>query len=376
MIEEHIAILDKGENDDKILYANYDESGRVVVIDAFRQKRADVIKEGGVLEKETPLIHLLKRVEEKYQIKLQTVFCVARGDGRHSYMIDDISPYAKFVEESSLDSGKFSSLSPGKIPLHSEVFDAYKSSQSKLNRVFAVPSNIREDLQNQLIQHECFVESFVALPRMRVAGTNLGGAALILGIEDESCYALVMDDQDLYFYRKLPFSISMMVRQLCDKHGLLAHQVRRMLYWILNPTELGLFQKGDDDQEIKKLHKLFPKIRDEVADELERMTIGLKQHLVECGLWEVGMKKFYLYGEYQQIFKKFTFLRDLIPLDVEALQCVKEWPAAKGVDCMIFGHLLALLDHCYERRLMMRKDLANKTAPHYLREWCRRFLGI
>jgi hypothetical protein len=269
----------------------------------------------------------------------------------------------------------FSSTHLKNIPVHCDLFDAFESESEAFRYAFALPARMREKLQHALLKINCFVEGFISLPRIGVKSRQHIRPGLILGIFQENSIAIASKGDDLPFYREFPFSLHLATEKICSRLHIPHERGRRILRWITNTPGVGEFDQAHQEDQALFLSKAFSQVKNDIADELDKLTISIRQKMEECGVWDLGFDHLYLFGEGQQFYHHFTFLRDNLPFEPMPLPLPHESSFEKDFPSQDFAPLVRLVDHALQRRKDHRLASNKENTMTQLKNWSRRFLA-
>jgi len=374
--EEHIFILEWGQKHSQLLYLLFDEVGEPELIDGVSCESdgmLDGLPDNIELAAKT-FSKLRKTLEEKYDIKIQTVFVLIRSGGKRSYVVKKPGPYLKAIKRGHFEPHHFNLPQLGELPHHTEPFDVYESANGEA-RVFAINATQRERIQQTLLDQDCFVESFLSLPRIGVKSRLQSCPGLMLGMFWENSIALASIEEELTYYREFPFSLQTMLQNISESLKLPINKAERVLNWIVLPPSAYNFDLEDAEFQQIYLSKDFAKTKNQVADELDRLAIMIKQDLEQAGALDLGFDQLYLFGEGSSLYRRFTFLRDIIPFEPAELPL----PFKDNIDSNLkkdeFGHLIRLGAHAYHLRLENRRVMEKKEPFLIFKNWTRRLFG-
>jgi hypothetical protein len=316
---------------------------------------------------------LRKPIEEKHDIKIQTLFVLLRCGGKRSYVVKNPTPYLKAIKRGHFEHHHFNLPQLGELPHHAEPFDVYESDLEA--RVFAIHANQRELIQQALLDQDCFVESFLSLPRIGVKSREQQRPGLMLGMHWENSIVLSSIEDDLTYYREFPFSMQSTLKNIADSLGTTQEKAERVLSWIMTPPSAYNFDLADAEFQQIYLSQDFANVKNQVADELDRLAIMIKQDLEQAGVWEFGFDHLYLFGEASALYRRFTFLRDVIPLETSELPSLHKDKMEEPLEHDEFAHLIRLGQHGYHLRMENRRMMESGEPFRVLKNWTRRLLG-
>lgn len=375
-MEENIFILEWGSRQLRVLYGHY-KSGRLIRIEGKEVSAKGMSQEGPFDQAlaEESLQEVINHFEEDYDLKIQTFFCVVKGKGRRVFKIQNAAHYQRYLNEIFLSEGKTSLPKSGEIPTHCELYDVYDAEDEELRRAFAIPVSQRESIQKALLQQECFIESFVSVPRLVEPILKTDPLALFIEIDDEETYVYLRKGESLTFYQEFPFSVEGILKSVQEKWNFDETQALKILEWIVVPPTVDNLDW--DQEEVTELYmdERFAKVKNYVADELDHLAIHIRQNLEDAGILEMGLKKAYIYGRGYQLFRSFTFIRDILPFEWYELPKTNRHQTVGRIPLDRFAPLLNWLPFCYEKRLQHRMYLEKQAKGHPWQEWARRLLG-
>lgn len=375
MNEEHIFILEWGQRRSRLLYLLYDSTGELELMEGTScdsEGMMDGLPENTEQAAAT-FAKLRKPIEEKYDIKIQTLFVLLRCGGKRSYIVKNPAPYLKAIKRGHFEHHHFNLPQLGELPHHAEPFDVYESDLEA--RVFAIHANQRELIQQALLEQDCFVESFLSLPRIGVKSREQKRPGLMLGMHWENSIVLSSIENDLTYYREFPFSLQNTLKNIASSLDISHEKAERVLGWIMTPPSAYSFDLADAEFQQIYLSQDFANVKNQVADELDRLAIMIKQDLEQAGVWEFGFDQLYLFGEGSALYRRFTFLRDVIPLEPTALPSLFEDKMEEPLEHDEFAHLIRLGGHGHHLRLENRRTMESGEPFRVLKNWTRRLLG-
>ena len=357
------------------MYILFDELGKAELIDGVSCE-SEGMEHG--LPADTDLAaqtfsKLKTPIEDRYDLKIQTLFVLVRCGGKRSYVVKNPEPYLKAIKRGHFEQRHFKLPQLGELPHHSEPFDVYESDLEA--RVFAITSTQRERVQQALLEQDCFVEGFLSLPRIGVKAREQKRPGLMLGMHWENSIALASIDGEMTYYREFPFSIENTLQNISEGLKLPINKSERVLSWIMTPPSAYNFDLEDAEFQQIYLSESFAKVKNQVADELDRLAIMIKQDLENAGVWDLGFDQLYLFGEGSALYRRFTFLRDIIPLEPTPLPLAFKDKIEEGLSLDEFGHLMRLGNHSYHLRVQNRLDMEKDESFRTLKNWTRRLFG-
>ena len=375
MNEEHIFILEWGQKYSRLLYVLFEQAGEIELIDGNHCESEGM--DGGLpddIQLASKTFENLRRpLEEKYDIKIQTLFVLLRSGGKRSYVVKNPAPYLRAIKRGHFEQRHFNLPQLGELPHHTEPFDVYESDLEA--RVFAINSTQRERIQQALLDQDCFVESFLSLPRIGVKSREQKRPGLMLGMHWENSIALSSIEGDLTYYREFPFSLQSTLQNISEFLKISLEKSERVLAWIMTPPSAYNFDQEDAEFQQIYLSKDFASVKNQVADELDRLAIMIKQDLQQSGVWDVGFDQLHLFGEASPLFRRFTFLRDIIPLEPTDLPLSFKSKMEAHLKHDKFAHLVRLSEHSYHLRIKNRRVMEEGEPFRVLKNWTRRLLG-
>lgn len=374
--EEHLFILDWGDLYAKLLYACVTPQG-VQMIDGFVTE--SIKMSHGTPQDEDESIEairiLIDQCQNKYDLNIQTLFVLVRSGGELAYPVPDARPYLDFLEKERQGYTPFSSAHLQHIPHHCDLFDAFESEFQAFRYAFALPSTMRERIQHSLLKAGCFVEGFLSLPRIGVKSRQHIRPGLILGIFQENSIVIASKGDDLPFYREFPFSLNLATEKICSRFKIPEDRGRRILRWITKTPDISEFDQAHPEDQTLFMSKEFSQVKNDIADELDKLTISIRQKMEESGVWDLGFDHLYLFGEGQQFYHHFTFLRDNLPFEPMSLPLAHQTSFAKGLNEQDFAPLIRLVDYSLQLRHGHRQSLIKDDTLTKLKKWSRRFLA-
>ena len=284
--EEHLFLLELGDEWTRLLYAKL-ELGMVVLLDGFCEVSCGVESGVPVDVKATSevLRGLFRQCERKHELQIQTLYVLIKSSPSNdiAHRVTQAQPYLEFLDRERRGLKTFSNAHLNKIAFHSDLFDAFDSEHEAFRYAFALPSRMREAIHDSLIGVECFVEGFLSLPRIGVKSRTQMHPGLVLGIFAENSIVMAAMGDDLPFYRELPFGLNKMVEKVAQRFELDRNRARRVLSWVINPPTVGTFDLGRPEDEGIYFSEKFSQLRNDIADELERLTMSIRQDMENSG---------------------------------------------------------------------------------------------
>lgn len=375
MDEELIFILDWGEACARLLYARVVE-GEVVEIDGVVRASEAIV--GGVPRDEElaaqTLMELAEHFKVHHELVLQTLFVLVKTGAQLAYRVNDARIYLDYLDRERGGTTPFSP--PGhEIPHHCDLFDAFESETDAFRYAFALPSSMREAIQHSLLKANCFVEGFVSLPRIGVKSRQRIQPGLILGVFQESSIVMAANGDDLPFYQEFPFSLNMVVEKIRKRFSIPKDRADRLLQWVIRPPNSEEFNSGHPEDQQLYFSPNFKQLTNDIADELDRLAVAIRQNMEDCGAWDLGFDHVYLLGEGRPFYHHFTFLRDTLPLEPLELPIPYAEALSETAREPEFAPLVRLIDHCLHLRGLHRKAQQAGSPLDRMKSWGRRLVG-
>jgi hypothetical protein len=379
--EEHLFILEWGDRIARLLYA-FCEFDKVISIDGFSEP-SEGLEQGTPVDDELACSIIRKLIEQcqsKHQLQIQTLFiliksggkCDLKSEGRLAYRVPDIKPYLNFLEKERQGITPFSSAHLAVIPHHCDLFDAFDSQSEAFRHAFALPSRMREKIQHCLLKVDCFAEGFLSLPRIGVKARDQDHPGLVLGIFPENSVVMVAKGDDLIYYREFPFCLDLAISKVQQRLQITRERAERITQWITQTPNIEEFDQGHPEDQALYLSKDFVLVKNDIADELDHLTISIKDDLIHCDTWDLGFDRIYLLGEGQALYQHFTFLRDNLPFEPLPLPCPYQAQLQPQVSQVEFVALIRLIDRCLELRAGHRAALERGNSVTQFKKWARR----
>jgi hypothetical protein len=377
--EEYLFVLEIGDESIRLLYAKWEE-GEVAMVDGFLSESKGV--EGGV-PKDIALVSdvicsLVRLCENKHELKIQTMFVLIKSSPKNNlaHRVSQAQPYLEFLERERKGLRTFSSAHLHNIAHHSDLFDAFDSKSEAFRYAFALPLSMREAIRESLIEAGCFVEDFLSLPRIGVKSRSQIHPGLMLGIFPENSVVMAAMGDDLPFYRELPFGLNLAVERVQHRLGVDRSQARHILDWVTEPPTIKTLAQGNNEDQNLYFSDEFKQLKNDLSDELDRLTLSIRQDMEHSGVWDLGFDRLYLMGEGKRFYKHFSFLRDNLPFDPHPLPVPHRQAFVEGFDGHEdFAPLIRLVDYAVQLRSGHRKAQQREGFFVQFRQWARRILG-
>jgi hypothetical protein len=377
--EEHLFILELGDESIRLLYAKL-SAGEVVVMDGFSAESKGI--EGGVptdikavVETMKPLIQLC---EKKHELQVQTMYVLIKSSPENdlAQRVSQAKPYLDFLDRERRGLKTFSNAHLNKIAHHSDLFDAFDSESEAFRYAFALPSRMREAIHESLVELGCFVEGFLSLPRIGVKSRAQMHPGLVLGIFPENSIVMAAMGDDLPFYRELPFGLNAAVEKVQQRLDIDRAHARRILDWVTEPPSIDTFDQGHPEDQTLYFSEKFNQLKNDIADDLDRLTLSIRQDMEHSGVWDLGFDRLYLLGEGRRFYNHFTFLRDNLPFEPHALPIPHLDAAVEGTWVHEdFAPLIRLVDYATSQRAGHRASQERDDFITQFKTWTRRVLG-
>lgn len=376
--EEHLFILDWGDASAHLLYAHI-VKGKVSLIDAV--SRASHGVQDGVPTDEgkasETIRQLLKYYETVHRLQVQTLFVLVKtGGGRLAHRVKDVQPYQDYLEKHR--EGNPPSIPPNlrEVPHTSDPFDAFASESEAFRYVFALPSDIREIIQEALFKVECFVEGFISLPRIGVKSRSRIQPGLILGIFHEISIAMASNGDDLPFYKEFRFSTKIIQERIRDNLDIPMDRAARLLKWVMRTPDSEEFSSAHPEDREFFMSSGFKDVIRDTGAELEKLCLALRQDMMDCGAWDLGFDHIYLLGQGRNLFQSFASLGDILPFQPLDLPLIHSDQLTSRARDPELTPMVRLVDHCLSLRTLRRKGMNSQEKASPIRQWTERFLGL
>lgn len=376
--EEHIFILEWGEGRTRLLYCLFDNEGRLCLADGAEAPSAGV--RDGLPEDDSAAARVLGKLaselEERHQLKIQTLFCWIRGQALSRQKVTETATYNELRTRKN---GYSTRARQDGFAEYLELVDVFGSESPEERCVFTVPGLRFQILEKTLLERGFFLEEMISFPRTGMAGgcgsTPAQGAELMLGILDDcSCMAVVRGDSVLD-YEAFGLSTLSLAAGLSERIGISAEQAMQVLF-------LSVKTAMDDAQGWEEsmldfrhiMDRNLSSVREYVADELEKLAGSARQGLERRGLMSALSGRIFVFGEGSRLYSHFAFLRDILPMEAHEFRADPVLlPDASGRQS--FSHLLRLAPYCLERRRLARDRMRPTTGERAMRAVMRRLLG-
>lgn len=376
--EEFILVLQFGDEFSKCLLAHYDASGRLCVLDGQMEKSSgikntlpvDVKAAGQMLKK------LLGKIEIKHNLDIQTLYCQVGSECLHIHPVKDIAPYRKVMEQSG-EGSNASALPTGECPQHEEIVDVFDSPLPDKRCVLTINSNHRELIQKTLLEANCFLERFIALPKLAPPLYQESGLMLYLDIHTEGSSFFAKEMDQLLIYNRLDFSLRSLADFIIDKFSINESLAREIIELEMRPTtEISMNWEKNVDMQIFLSHHLT-EIKDTFADWLERLAFQVQHALDTSDLGEGrNPEQMIILGGAGPLYTKYTFLKDILPMNVIPYTPARVMGNPEDKSWMAYDALLGTHSIALEKRTKLRQLQKHKSKTQQLKEWCtRRIIG-
>lgn len=377
MTDERIFILNWESHTVALIYAVYNTEGRVIVIDAFKIENDGslLIDENEIERNAGKLRECLAYFEEKYSLKIQTLYLLFSGKGFIYNQIDDRRAYEKLLDSVHKGDFKNPKMPTPEMPLHCELFKVYEKYHPSSNQfpgyAFAVAASERDVMQKTFLEAECFIEGFIDWTSL--FQTDINKVVIALNYDSSIIFAHVSGGVALY--RENLFSLSSILEKICLENDVEIAKAKKMLQWTISPPSISDESFYKDEESSLFTSETFTKTREIISDELEHFFISQKQTLEDTGVWEQGLERLILIGEGAPLIMRYTFLYEIIKIHPQIVAPKYKDITHNKFDEQDYLPLSLALKPAYEHRKVLREQLERQNKNLSLKSWVRRILG-
>ncbi len=328
----------------------------------------------GEQESGAVLRQLLAPIEERHQIKPQTVFCWLRGSQVHFQRTRAAAAYRRAQESHHplLDVPRLN-FPIGELPAHHEPVEVFEDAEGGAGCVFSLPLQDHQILEKSLLNQGLFPEDFLTFATLvHPLGRARTGPQALLGLYEENSVLLVFSGSAVLHLCQLDFSLAALAKTLAERWQLKPEQGRAVLDLAVPTAFLNTGRWKERLELLPVLDAHLGEIKDFLADEFERLAHLLRAELETAGQLKAIRHPLLLTGEGARLYASFAFLRDVLPLEPEVLTAPGE-KAGEGPGCA-FSPLIILAEEALERRRRARARLQQAGTGAWRGLWRRLFL--